>query len=138
MVLNEIISEVKALGLPEGEYVLCGSCPLTAAGIRETQDIDLFISDRLHDELVARGWKDIPKEGHDRPLTFGHFDAHTDWHIGSYDPSLEEMLATATVIDGVPFAALEEVKKWKSQHQRPKDLADIELIDAYLAQTSGA
>ena len=136
MTLNEFITEVKSLELPDGEYVLCGSCPLTAAGIRDTQDIDLYVSESLRDELVARGWHEVPKEGHDRPITYEHFDAHTDWHIGDYDPSLQEMLATATVMEGVPFASLAEVRKWKSQHGRPKDVADIALIDAYLAKAS--
>jgi hypothetical protein len=36
------------------------------------------------------------------------------------------------VIDGIPFASLEEVRKWKIASGRPKDIADIKLIDEYL------
>jgi hypothetical protein len=132
MTLQEILSEVKSLHLPDGEYVLCGSCPLTAAGIRETADIDMYVSESLRDKLVTDGWQEVPKEGHDRPITYGNFDAHTDWHIGSYDPSLQQLLDTATTIDGIPFASLKEVVKWKTQQGRPKDLLDIKLIRTYL------
>ena len=59
---------------------------------------------------------------------------HNNWDFSHYSPTLEQLLETATVIDGVPFASLEEVRKWKAGGERPKDVADLALIDAYLAE----
>lgn len=38
---QEIIAKVKKLKLPKNSYVVFGSGPLAAAGIREADDIDM-------------------------------------------------------------------------------------------------
>jgi hypothetical protein len=43
------------------------------------------------------------------------------------------LLKTANYIDGIPFASLQEVRKWKESSGRPKDIKDLDLIDKYLA-----
>ena len=48
------------------------------------------------------------------------------------------LIKTATLIDGVYFASLAEVRKWKLSSCRLKDHADIDLIDAYQAQDDKA
>lgn len=129
MLVQDIIKHIKSINLPDGEYIVFGSCPMTVAGLRESSDVDVLISEVLYDRLLEAGWE--PQEGKngDKPLEHGIFDAHTNWHIGDYNPTLKELLLTATVIDGVPFAHLFEVRNWKAALGRPKDLADIELID---------
>lgn len=129
---RQIVDKVASLNLPLGTYIVFGSGPLAAAGIRETEDIDMFVADELYDTLRQKGWEKVKKNGEDRVLSHEEFDVHTNWDFGSYTPSLEQLLDTATVIEGVPFASLDEVKKWKAAYGRPKDLADVELIDAYL------
>lgn len=131
MTKDEIISKVKSLGLPHGSYVVFGSCPLAAAGIRESQDVDLLVSEELYEILVQRGWQQIEKGPDDKPLTHDVFEVHMDWNFSSYIPTLKKLLETADMIDGVPFASLEEVRKWKEASGRPKDQKDIALIDAY-------
>lgn len=132
MKLHEIITKVKSLNLPEGEYIVFGSCPMAAAGIRESNDIDFLVSPKLKEHFAQIGWKPVKKGPNDEPLTSDDFEAHDNWDFSSYKPTLKQLLETADVIDGVPFAALTEVRKWKASGKRPKDLADIKLIDAYL------
>jgi hypothetical protein len=134
MTAREIIQKVKELDLPEGSYIVFGSCPLAAVGIRESSDVDLFISEDLWQHLTDDGWQQVEKEGDDKPLEHTVFDAHTNWDFGNYNPTLGELLETAFVIDGVPFASLDEVRKWKSASGRPKDLKDLEMIDEYLSR----
>lgn len=134
MKLQEIIAKVKELGLPEGSYVVFGSCPLAAAGLREAGDIDMLVTTKLLRSLEAAGWKQVEKGRGDTPFVHDVFEAHDNWDFSHYRPTLAGLLMTATVIDGVPFASLEEVRKWKAASGRPKDLKDIELIDACLAQ----
>jgi hypothetical protein len=129
---QQIIEKVKALGLPEDEYVVFGSCPMALAGIREAQDIDMLVSPALFKKLAQDGWQPLQKAAKDIPLTFGDFEAHANWDFSSYAPTLEQLLATAQVVEGVPFAALAEVRKWKASSGRPKDLVDVALIDNYL------
>ena len=126
---EEIISKVKTLYFPEGSYVVFGSCPLAAAGIREANDVDLLVSKEMFAKLRENGWKELHKGSNDAPLVYDVFEAHDNWNFSSYNPTLNRLLSTASIIDGVPFASLGEVRKWKTASGRPKDLADIELID---------
>jgi hypothetical protein len=131
MLLNkeDIIEKVKSLNLPHNSYVVFGSGPLAAAGIRKTQDIDLFVNPRIFEMLLHRGWE----LNDDETLTRDEFEVGDSWVFGTYRPRLEDLLATADVIKGVPFVNLHEVRKWKQQMSRPKDHHDIEMIDDYLA-----
>jgi hypothetical protein len=132
MIKEEIISKVKTLNLPKGSYVFFGSCPLAVAGIREANDIDLMVSEELFTKLSGAGWQEQYKGPNDVPIVHDVFEAYKSWNFSSYRPTLEQLIATATVIDGVPFASLEEVRSWKAMGERPKDLADLALIDKYL------
>jgi len=105
---------------------------MALAGIRESADIDMLVSPELFADLKTAGWKVLHKAPGDEPLVYDDFEAHADWSFSSYQPTLNQLLETATIVDGVPFAALGEVRKWKASSGRSKDLADIALIDAYL------
>lgn len=108
-----------------------GSCPLAAAGIREAQDVDLLVSEETFEQLRNAGWQELQKSSSDKPLTRDVFEAHSNWDFSTYSPTLKQLLKSATIVDGVPFASLEEVRKWKAASGRPKDYVDIELIDKY-------
>lgn len=132
----EIIKKVKSLGLLEGSYVVFGSCPMAAAGIRESNDIDMLVTKQVFDDLAKTGWPRSHKDKFDNPLTKDVFEIHYTWNFSKYSPTLEQLLATATVVDDIPFASLDEVRKWKAASGRLKDLKDIELIDKYFAKAN--
>jgi hypothetical protein len=129
MTVDEIVDKVKALNLPSNSYVVFGSCPLAAAGIRQANDIDMLVSEPVFENLKQRGWPEAKKSPKDNPLVHDVFEAHFSWSFSSYNPTLEQLLDTAEFVDGIPFASLQEVRKWKVASGRPKDLTDIELID---------
>lgn len=131
---EEIIVKVRALNLPSDSYVVFGSCPLALAGIREAQDIDLLVSEKLFAELKRAGWKELEKSPDDKPLTNDVFEAHPNWNFSSYRPTLKQLLESADMVERVPFASLTEVRKWKVASGRPKDDIDVELIDKHLEQ----
>lgn len=130
---EEIIEKVKHLNFPPNSFIVFGSCPMAAVGIREAGDIDLLVSGEVFESLETQGWKIVMKGPKDNPLTHDIFEAHPNWNFSSYNPTLEELLSRAMIIDEVPFASLDDVKKWKSASGRPKDLVDVELIEKYLA-----
>ena len=133
MTKEEIIAKVKTLNLPKNSYVVFGSCPLAVAGIREANDIDLLVSKDIFEKLRKDGWKERYKNPDDIPIVHDVFEAHKSWGFSSSSPTLKHLLSGATIVNNVPFASLEEVRKWKVESTRPKDLIDIELIDTYLA-----
>ena len=128
-----IFEKVKSLNLPIGEYVVFGSGPLGAHGIRESRDIDLLITTKLYEDLKKQGWEEKEWSDGGYYLFKNDVEADDSWRYGSYSPKPETIIAQARIIEGVPFAPLTEVLKWKKAYGRSKDLADIELIQNYLS-----
>lgn len=131
---TEIIQQVKSLSLPADEYVVYGSCPMAIAGIREASDVDMYVTPRVYQQLVSQGWKIINKGPGDTPATMEVFEVHDNWDFSPYSPSLAHLQTTATIVDEVPFASLEEVRKWKAESGGLKNLEDVRLIDNYLKE----
>ncbi len=90
MTKDEIVRKVKELGWPEGSYVVFGSGPLAAAGLREAGDIDFLVSKELFEQLRRAGWQELVKAPDDRPLVFDVFEAHNNWDFSSYKPTLDQ------------------------------------------------
>lgn len=134
MTRQEIIDKVNMLSLPQGSYVVFGSGPMAAVGIREAGDVDLYVTEGVLRGFVKQGWKQIIKGPKDAPYASGGYEAHANWDFSPYNPTLSQLLKTVVVLDGVSFASLEEVRKWKIASGGSKHLADVELIDNYLAK----
>jgi hypothetical protein len=130
----DIFQNVEALRLPPDQYVVFGSGPLEAHGIRRTRDVDLFVTPPLYQELKTAGWEEQARNHMPGNCLSkdGLYEADYTWHYGDYNPTPEEIIAAADIIRGIPFAPIIEVLKWKRAYGRPKDLADIALIGQYL------
>jgi len=111
MTLAEIVAKVKTLDLPENSYIVFGSCPLAAVGLREANDVDMLVDEVVFKDLRRRGWQILQKGPKDNPLVYDVFEAHPNWDFSQYKPTLKHLLATADIIEGVPFASLAEVRK---------------------------
>lgn len=134
MTKNDVISKMKALNLPKGSYVVFGSGPLAVVGIREVNDIDLYVSTDLLSELKNKGWKKVVKGLKDEPYQFDIFEAHDHWEFSPYAPTLKDLLSRMFEVEGISFASIDDVRRWKFESGGPKHLADVEKIDAYLLQ----
>jgi len=132
MTKEEIISRVKILDLPKNSYVVFGSGLMAVLGIREAKDIDLFVSQKIYKNLENKGWKKIYKGPNDSPLFYDVFEVHDNWNFSSYNPSLEDLLTRAVVVEDVLFASIHDVRQWKNASYLPKHMNDIKLIDRYM------
>lgn len=114
------------LNLPNDSYVVVGSGILNALGIRESDDIDLVVTEQVYREIEARGWK---RGLWGKEVVFQNdvFDIGNDW----YGKTAEELLQHAQVIDEVPYLSLDDIYSWKKQRAQEKDIRDIQLIDNY-------
>lgn len=131
-----IIQKVKDLELPIGEYVVFGSGPLAIHGIRPTRDVDILVTTKLYNQLKELGWEEKNWDSGGLYLSKDIYEIDDSWNYGVYNPNPEEIILKAEVRDGVPFAPLEEVLKWKQAFGRPKDLEDIKLIREYMVRSS--
>ncbi len=131
-----LIQKIKALDLPIGKYIVFGSSVMEVHGIRKAKDIDLIVDKDVYRELKNRGWKRywffkrvltckaLKKDGNE---AFSHIKWKT-YQVGN-----DELFKKAEIIDGVPFMEINEYLRYKRCLPRPKDKADVKLIEAYLA-----
>lgn len=128
------------LNLPAGEYVVTGGACLTIRGLRETDDLDLFITDRLYSELVGRGWQETAI-GKRRPYLISEIknipiQAFSVWEGKGWQPRIDQYLAQPEFVEGIPLMPLSELYAWKKSIRREKDLRDLVLIDSYFSKKS--
>ncbi len=133
----DVIAEVKKLDLPLGQYVVVGSGIMPQLGLREANDVDIAVTPDLHTKLRTSGEWDEEERYGKIFLKKETVDIipRLDWE--SYSTTTEEAIASAIIIDGVPFMNLTELLKFKRALGRAKDLPDIALIEEYLARRAG-
>ena len=130
-VFTENLKKLDALGLDPEEYLITGGSVLAAHGLRDSKDIDILVSERLWTELLQK-YGDTLKEF---PMCKSMFADTIEIMSGvnreSVPWSIEEQLNAADMIDGKKYQTLERIKLFKKISGREKDLADIQLIEAY-------
>lgn len=124
--------KIAELGLPQASYVVVGSGILNALGIRESNDVDLVVSDEVFVNLEKLGWEK-GAWGDNLVYKKGVFDVCNQW----YGQPVEDLLKNAQIIDGIPYLNLRQVYTWKQQRGQEKDLRDLTLIDTYRKNIHG-
>jgi hypothetical protein len=129
----DVIAEVKKLDLPLGQYVVVGSGILAQLGLREANEVDIAVTPDLHAPLRAlEEWEEEERYGRIF-LKKGAVEIIPRLEWEDYPTTAEEAIASATIINGVPFMNLHELLKFKRALGREKDLPDIAMIEEYLA-----
>jgi hypothetical protein len=134
---KDFIEKVRDLNLPDGQFMVCGSGILEVLGIREADDIDLLLSPELFCELRdKRRWLKSKKIDTTIVHPKCNVEAKQSLDFLKENYVLSELLPTAYIHGGIPFANLETLKNAKLQLAREKDFKDIKLIDEYLKKNS--
>jgi len=130
-----IFKKLSELNLPLGEYVLVGSGPLAARELREANDLDIAVTDKLWQQLLDSGDYKI-EEKHNCLFLVEHDSDEVDiikqlnWE--AYPTTVEEAIASADIIKGFPFLSIPETIKFKTALGREKDFRDIKMLEDYL------
>jgi hypothetical protein len=129
---NDVIRLIKDCELHSDQYIVVGGAVLAVHGLRHTFDVDIVASEYLIQKCLSNGWTpDVRKDG--KPmLKNGAVEMYADVNSGNFNPTLDELLARAIVFKGIPFCSMEDVKKFKQEYNRDKDVQDILLINTYL------
>jgi hypothetical protein len=122
--------KLRALDLPTEDYAIFGSGPLAVRGlIEEVHDLDVVARGAAWEQAKGLGEVRIAPEGD--PLVWlegGAIEVFSGW-LG-WD--IDMLIDNAEIIDGLPFARLEDVLAFKLSLGRPKDVAHARLIEGYL------
>ncbi|HEV7449431.1 MAG TPA: hypothetical protein VGP13_02755, partial [Candidatus Paceibacterota bacterium] len=88
----ETLATIKGLSLPEGEYLVMGGSCMAVWDVRQSPDVDLYVSQELFDELHAKGWpidEEFKTKWRRERLVRKPFEVFKDFHIlkdGTYIP----------------------------------------------------
>lgn len=123
-------TELKKLNLPIWKYAIFGSWPLWVRNIRESQDLDLLVTQDLWNELVLKYEKYLLLEPYEHiqiwEIEIMQACVHLDFE------KINEMIKNADIIENLPFVKLEDIRDWKTNMWREKDFKDVDLINNYL------
>ncbi|MFZ2150863.1 MAG: hypothetical protein WAZ12_03925 [Candidatus Absconditicoccaceae bacterium] len=133
---KRILEEIKKLKFPRGHYIVVGSGPMIVRNLRESNDIDIVVSNKLFNKCINNNWEIVPRT---YPEKLGQFylryscvELYLDVNHGNFNPTLEELLQRADIIDNIPFISLKDLIKLKKAYNKPKHLEDIKNIKLYL------
>lgn len=131
--------KLRALNLPLGQYAVTASGPLGVRGLRAIGDVDIVVSNSLWEQLAAQ--YGISEEDNVKKIVIGDsveaLGKGSFYHQAPGEPLLAHRIASAELIDGLPFEALEHVLFYKRKMGRDKDLRDIALIEEWQRQSYG-
>ena len=127
----------KKLNLPPNQLVVVGSGALSIRGIRDSEDIDVVVTESLWSQLIKQYKVGIN--------SFGVENLEIEDDIEILNPTqsifgnsrsvpIEEIFNKADEFDGIKFINLDHLKKIKKELGREKDLNDIALINDYLSK----
>jgi len=126
---HPLLSRLRRLQLPEGEYAVFGSGPLLVRDvIDDVGDLDVLVRDAAWSVATSHGdVVHLDRYGVDVvEIDGGDITIGRAWGIGAFDT--DELIATAETIDGLPFVRLEHVIAYKREAARPKDLAHLRAL----------
>ena len=122
--------KLRALDLPTADYAIFGSGPLAVRGlIEEVHDLDVVARGTAWEQAKGLAEVRIAPEGD--PVVWleeGSIEVFGGW-LG-WD--IDMLIDNAEIIEGLPFARLEDVLAFKLSLGRPKDVAHARLIEGYL------
>lgn len=162
---KHITEAVKKLKLPEDKVVVVGGAALQVFGIKLTRDIDLVTEPSLYEEILSEFSEQYPWQRQrlgERPsrrrvgamtvalsedkgqimrndrygITKGDVTFMQAPDDELYQASFEELQAEAIEVYGVLVSPPQRILEWKLAVGRRKDIADVPLIESYLAELS--
>jgi hypothetical protein len=138
----DLCDEIKRLCFPFGEYVVVGSGIMTVLGIKKSHDIDIVVTESLFEKCKASGWEIIqwtyPQRIGEIYLKRENIELYLNVNCGDCNPTTDELINEAIIINDVPFISLERLLRFKKAYGGKKHLKDVLLIENYLTSTRGA
>ncbi|MFD5249480.1 hypothetical protein ACFWIW_33370 [Amycolatopsis sp. NPDC058340] len=132
---NELIHELMELELDPDQFVIFGSAPLLAHGLRAiVHDLDIVARGAVMDFARKTGTLGVGRYSGDPVwhLNNGRLQFSAGWITNHWDAN--QLIDNAEVIGSLRFARLSDVLRYKQELLRKKDLTDITRIQSYLRQ----
>jgi hypothetical protein len=133
----DVFKIVKSLDLPLNKYLVFAGAAMVGYGIvKDTNDIDMCVTEDLYEQLKKEGWKEKTESDGLKTLHKNGVEAAIKWGYGKYDISVKALISSSKVIDGVRFIGLKELLDYKKTTNRDLDKKDAQLIEKFLKDRS--
>lgn len=124
------LAKVRGLRLPLGDYAVFESGPMVARGLIERAgDIDVLARGGAWERAESLGEVEMGERD-----PFVRLDGGIEIFGGWMGMDKDAIIDGATLVEGVPFARLEDVFAFKRFLRRAKDLDHIRIIESHLAK----
>jgi hypothetical protein len=126
---NPLIRHLIALNLDRDDFVVFGSAPLLAHGLRRSiGDLDIVARGAAWRRACELGVPAIGTISGDPIVSLcgGFIQVSQEWVPRSR--SADDLIGRAEIIQGLRFAQLADVLAYKQMLMRPKDIADIQAL----------
>jgi hypothetical protein len=126
---HPLVRLLLGLYMPTEDYVIFGSGPLLAYGIRPAiGDLDVVARRRAWAVATSIRPAEAAPSGHGSMVRLygGALEIFDRWVHPTLDT--DGLIARAVTVEGLPFASLADVIASKTFTGRPKDLADLNLL----------
>ena len=127
--------DVKKLNLPASDFVVVSSGALSVRGLRESNDIDIIVTQSLWDEMIQKfkvGINDWGVENLQLEDNIEILNPKQSIFGNSRVVLVEDIFEKADVFDGIKFINLEHLRAIKLKLGREKDIQDVKLIDDFV------
>ncbi|MEV5431047.1 hypothetical protein [Streptomyces sp. NPDC052701] len=125
-----------SLGLPVDGYVIAGSGPMLARGLRENVgDLDVVANEAAWRVALEWGQPEAAPLGYAQRIVL--FDGVIEILDGWFGYPVDSLIMEAETIEGIRFMPLKRVLEWKIKFKnngvgRKKDSRDIAVLRGYL------
>ena len=128
---DEVATEkVKKLKLSEGRYVVVGGAVLEVLGLRSANDVDIVVHDSVYAEYRdGKNWKEYILDNGRKVLSRNGCNLMRM----SRSYTLKQLIPDSVVVDGVRCMSVKKLIDSKLRTARPHDIADVKLLEDYLA-----
>lgn len=135
--MNDFRKRLLEVGVDSKNGVVIGSGILQALKLRDSNDIDIVVSDDIYNQLKDTHNFEVKTVFGREILKNDIFEIGTDWFVLEQSYKFEDLKKNSLVIEGIRYITISflyRVKQsWiKETNARQKDIDDIELIDLYL------
>jgi hypothetical protein len=135
--IRRLVTLVTDLDLDRSDFVIFGSGPLLAHGLRQgVRDLDVVARGNTWHRVSEHGIPDTGAiSGSPMALFWGGLIQFSPEWI-SQDWDTDDLITRSELIQELPFAQLTDVLAYKQKLDRPKDRRDIDVLLDLLRQPS--
>ncbi len=135
----DIFFELNRLNFPKDKYLVIGGAALAGRGLKQTQDLDMLVQKDFLEELRKSSvWKHHPRIITTEEPGLVNMSGTVELYptVGGADLTFDDMKKREEIINGFPFARLNDILLIKLAYHREKDLKDIVVIRTFLTNNS--